>query len=98
MVDGYRLIRTGIAPPSVVEFSSTGSRRSGNSKFMKRVKNSTTKASAGRPSERRCTGADLIALLSELPRPDDDFFDAVEALCRTQPAIELSPWDKQSIG
>jgi len=42
----------------------------------------------------RCTGADLLALFSKLPRPDEEFLDAVEALTRAQPAVELSPWDK----
>lgn len=42
----------------------------------------------------RCTGADLLALFSKLPRPDEEFLDAVEALTRAQSPVELSPWDK----
>lgn len=42
----------------------------------------------------RCTGADLLALFARLPRPAGEFLDAVEALTRTQPAVEPSPWDK----
>jgi len=43
---------------------------------------------------RRCTGADLLALLSRLPRPDEDFLAAVEAAGRVQAAVEPSPWEK----
>lgn len=43
---------------------------------------------------RRCTGADLLALLSRLPRPDEEFLAAVETASRTQPPVERSPWEK----
>jgi len=42
----------------------------------------------------RCTGADLLALFSKLPKPDEEFLDIVEALSRAQPDVERSPWDK----
>jgi antitoxin (DNA-binding transcriptional repressor) of toxin-antitoxin stability system len=44
--------------------------------------------------ERRCTFGDLVALLSQLPRPDDEYLDAVEEIIRNQEPIEPSPWDE----
>ncbi|MFN2425634.1 MAG: type II toxin-antitoxin system Phd/YefM family antitoxin [Candidatus Binatia bacterium] len=43
---------------------------------------------------RRCTGADLLTLLSSLPRPHEEFLDAVEAVSRDQRPVEKSPWEK----
>jgi len=43
---------------------------------------------------RRCTGADLLALLSRLPRPDAEFLAAVETASRAQAPVERSPWEK----
>lgn len=42
---------------------------------------------------RRCTGADLMTLLSRLPQPDAEFLDAVEEISRNQPPVAPSPWD-----
>src|SRR5688572_18037642 len=44
--------------------------------------------------ERRCTLADLVAVLAQLPRPDDEYLDAVEEYVRNQPPVEPSPWEK----
>jgi antitoxin (DNA-binding transcriptional repressor) of toxin-antitoxin stability system len=43
---------------------------------------------------RSCSGADLLALLTRLPRPDEDFLAAVEAVNRSQAVVEGSPWEK----
>lgn len=43
---------------------------------------------------RRCTGADLLALLARLPRPDDEFLATVERISREQPVVEASPWER----
>ncbi len=42
---------------------------------------------------RRCTGADLSALLSRLPRPAPEFLEAVEEIARDQAPTAGSPWD-----
>lgn len=42
---------------------------------------------------RRCTGADLLALLSRLPQPDAGFLDAVDEITRNQQPVSGSPWD-----
>lgn len=41
-----------------------------------------------------CTGSELLALLTRLPRPDDAFLDAVEQIGRAQPPVEESPWPR----
>jgi len=43
---------------------------------------------------RRCTGADLLALVSRLPRPDEEFLAVVEAASRTQTPVRRSPWER----
>jgi len=43
---------------------------------------------------RRCTGADLLALLTTLARPDESFLAAVEDLTRHQAVVEPSVWEK----
>lgn len=35
-----------------------------------------------------CTSADLLALLSGLPRPDDEYLDAVQALAGRQGVVD----------
>jgi antitoxin (DNA-binding transcriptional repressor) of toxin-antitoxin stability system len=45
-------------------------------------------------AEKRCTGADLIELFARLPRPDDEYLDAVEEIIRNQEPIGPSPWEK----
>ena len=44
--------------------------------------------------EKRCTGADLIALFARLPKPDDEYLDAVEEIIRNQEPVGPSPWEK----
>ena len=39
------------------------------------------------------TGADLLRLMSSLPRVDEEFLAEVEGVARTQPTIPDSPWD-----
>lgn len=39
------------------------------------------------------TGADFLALLDTLPRPDGAFLDAVEALTRTQAPLGTVAWE-----
>jgi antitoxin (DNA-binding transcriptional repressor) of toxin-antitoxin stability system len=43
---------------------------------------------------RSCTGADLLAVLATLPRPDEEFLAAVEEVSRRQAPIGPSPWEK----
>lgn len=43
---------------------------------------------------RRCTGADLLATLARLPRPDEQFLAAVETASRQQAPVERSPWER----
>lgn len=43
---------------------------------------------------RACSGADLLALLTRLPHPDEHFLAAIEAASRTQAVVEGSPWEK----
>jgi antitoxin (DNA-binding transcriptional repressor) of toxin-antitoxin stability system len=43
---------------------------------------------------RSCSGAALLALLTRLPRPDEDFLAAVESVQRAQAVVEGSPWEK----
>jgi antitoxin (DNA-binding transcriptional repressor) of toxin-antitoxin stability system len=40
-----------------------------------------------------CTGAELLELLSRLPRPDADFLAAVEESNHDQQPVGDSPWD-----
>lgn len=42
----------------------------------------------------RCSGADLLALLSSLAPPAEEFLAAVEDVTRHQAAVEPSPWEK----
>jgi len=44
-----------------------------------------------------CTGVELLALLQALPKPDRDFWDAVEKASRQTPAVPESPWEHCSI-
>lgn len=39
-----------------------------------------------------CSGAKLSALLAELPRPDKEFWDAVEDASLKQPAMPPKTW------
>ncbi len=43
---------------------------------------------------RRCTGADLLALLTTLARPPEEFLAAVEDVTRDQVIVEASAWEK----
>lgn len=43
---------------------------------------------------RRCTGADLLAAISRLARPPEEFLAAVEEVTRRQASIETSAWEK----
>ena len=43
---------------------------------------------------RRFTGADLLALLRSLPKPDIDYWDAVEEATQGKPTIPESPWER----
>jgi antitoxin (DNA-binding transcriptional repressor) of toxin-antitoxin stability system len=43
---------------------------------------------------RRCSGADLLALLTTLARPAGEFLSAVEEVSRHQPLVEPSTWEK----
>jgi hypothetical protein len=42
----------------------------------------------------RFTGADLLALLDSLPKPDRAFWAAVEDATRQTPAVPDSPWER----
>jgi antitoxin (DNA-binding transcriptional repressor) of toxin-antitoxin stability system len=44
--------------------------------------------------EKVCTGADLVALFSRLPKPDDEFLDILEEITRNQQPVGPSPWEK----
>jgi antitoxin (DNA-binding transcriptional repressor) of toxin-antitoxin stability system len=41
----------------------------------------------------RFGAADLVDLLSALPKPDAGYWDAVERAARTQPPLPGSPWE-----
>lgn len=41
----------------------------------------------------RFTGADFLALLHSLPKPDPAFWNAVEKATRQEPAVPESPWE-----
>lgn len=43
---------------------------------------------------RRFTGAELLSLLSRLPRPAEEFLTAVDDAVRHQSPLEPSAWDK----
>jgi antitoxin (DNA-binding transcriptional repressor) of toxin-antitoxin stability system len=45
-------------------------------------------------AEQRCTGQDLIELFARLPKPDEEFLDAVEEIIRNQEPVGPSPWEK----
>jgi antitoxin (DNA-binding transcriptional repressor) of toxin-antitoxin stability system len=45
-------------------------------------------------AEQRCTGADLLDLFARLPKPPDEFLDAVEEIIRNQEPVGPSPWEK----
>lgn len=45
-------------------------------------------------AEQRCTGADLVELFARLPKPADEFLDAVEEIIRNQEPVGPSPWEK----
>lgn len=56
---------------------------------------------SGRPSfqiepleGRSCNGAELLALLTRLPRPDEEYLAAVEAVTLSQSVVERSSWEK----
>ncbi|MGH8009374.1 MAG: type II toxin-antitoxin system Phd/YefM family antitoxin [Candidatus Binatia bacterium] len=42
----------------------------------------------------RCTGADLVALLRSLPKPDAGFWDDVEEATKQYPEMPQSPWER----
>jgi antitoxin (DNA-binding transcriptional repressor) of toxin-antitoxin stability system len=42
----------------------------------------------------RFTGRDLVALLRSLPRVDESFLDAVEAVSRDQPRVPETSWGR----
>jgi len=42
----------------------------------------------------RFTGADLLALLRSLPKPDAGFWDAVEEATRQETGVPESPWER----
>jgi|SRR5262245_61226859 len=42
----------------------------------------------------RFTGADVINLLRSLPKPDEGFWDEVEAATRQQATLPESPWER----
>ncbi len=42
----------------------------------------------------RFTGADLLALLRSLPKPDAGFWDAVEEATRQESGVPESPWER----
>ena len=42
----------------------------------------------------RFTGADLVALLDSLPKPDATFWDAVEVATRQKPMVPESQWER----
>ena len=42
----------------------------------------------------RFTGADLMSLLSSLPKPDAGFWDAVKKATRQKTSIPVSPWER----
>ena len=39
-------------------------------------------------------GADLLRLMSSLPRVDEEYLVEVEDVARTQPTVPDSPWDR----
>lgn len=45
-----------------------------------------------RPSQ--CTGADLVALLRSLPKPEAAFWDTVEDITRQDSELPQSPWER----
>jgi len=44
--------------------------------------------------DQRFTFGDLVDLLSRLPKPDDEYLDAVEEITRNQEPVGPSPWEK----
>ncbi|MBI3785487.1 MAG: type II toxin-antitoxin system Phd/YefM family antitoxin [Deltaproteobacteria bacterium] len=47
------------------------------------------------PAEaRRCTGADLLALVTTLAHPADEFLHAVDEITQHQAVVESSVWEK----
>jgi antitoxin (DNA-binding transcriptional repressor) of toxin-antitoxin stability system len=40
------------------------------------------------------TGADLVALLRKLPKPDVGFWDAVGEVTQQEPMVPESPWER----
>ena len=43
---------------------------------------------------RRCTGAELLSVLTTLPHPPEEFLAAVEDVTRRQSPVEPSAWEK----
>jgi len=41
-----------------------------------------------------CTGAELVAILRSLPKPDPGFWDAVEEATRQYAEMPESPWER----
>lgn len=41
-----------------------------------------------------CTGADIVALLRSLPKPDAAFWDAVEDATKQYSKLPKSPWER----
>jgi prevent-host-death family protein len=46
---------------------------------------------AGAPQR---TVGDLVHLLREIPRPDEEYLSAVEELAKRQPAMPKTPWPR----
>jgi hypothetical protein len=42
----------------------------------------------------RFSGADLLALLHSVPRPDPAYWDAVEEATRQEPSVPESRWER----
>lgn len=42
----------------------------------------------------RCTVADLVRVLKSAPRPDADYFDAVEEVTKNQPKLPKGRWER----
>jgi len=42
----------------------------------------------------RFTGTDVVGVLRSLPKPDDEFWDDVEAATRQKATVPESPWER----
>lgn len=57
------------------------------------VRNGETVATLGPAPKPPITFREFVALLKELPRPDEDFADDLEAIQASQTKTEPPPWD-----